>query len=79
MSDLKERNFLKLLESDSQSLVSLNIKSGLWLHHFGHSNLLYIRATRAIINHVLIGKYRLRFFSKKNFLCSCGLYPIESQ
>ena len=79
MSDLKERNFLKLLESDSQSLVSLNIKSGLWLHHFGHSNLLCIRATRAIINHVPIGKYRLGFFSKKNFLCSCGLYPIESQ
>jgi len=79
MSDLKERNFLKLLDSDSQSLVSLNIKSGLWLQHFGHSNLLCVKATRAIINHIPIGKYRLRFFSKKNFLCSCGLYPIESQ
>ena len=79
MSDLKERNFLKLLDSDSQSLVSLNIKSGLWLQHFGHSNLLCVKATRAIINHIPIGKYRLKFFSKKNFLCSCGLYPIESQ
>ena len=31
-----------------------------------------------IINHASIGKYRLRFFPKENFSCSCSLYPIES-
>jgi len=79
MSDLKGRNFLELLDSDSQSLVPSNIKSGLWLQHFGHSNLLCTRATRAIINYAPIGEYRLRFFSKENFSCLCGLYLIKSQ
>jgi len=31
-----------------------------------------------IINHTSIGKYRLRFFPKKNFSYSCSLYSIES-
>jgi len=78
-SDLKERNFLKLLDSDSQPLVPLNIRGGSWLQHFGHSNLLCTRATRAIINHAPIGEYRLRFFPKENFSCPCGLYPIKSR
>ena len=76
MSDLKERNFLKLLDSDFQPLVSLNIKNSPWLQHFDYSNSL---CTRAIVNHAPIGEYRLRFFSKENFSCSCGLYPIKSQ
>ena len=79
MSDLKERNFLKLLDSDFQPLVSLNIKNSPWLQHFGYSNSLCTRVTRAIVNHASIGEYRLRFFSKENFSCSCGLYPIKSQ
>ena len=33
----------------------------LWLKHFGHSNLLYMRALKAIINHMLIGEYWLNF------------------
>jgi len=79
MSDLKGKNSLKLLDSDFKPLVPSNIKSSLWLQHFGHSNLLYTRATRAIVNHAPIGKYRLRFFPKENFSYPCSLYPIESQ
>ena len=65
--------------SDFDLLVPLNINGGLWLQHFGYSNLLCTRATRAIVNHAPIGKYRLRFFPKENFSCPCGLYPIKSQ
>ena len=77
-SDYKEKSFLNLLDSDSNPLTPSNIKSGLWLQHFGHSNLLCIRTTRAIVNHAPISEYRLKFFPKENFLCPCGLYPIES-
>lgn len=77
-SDYKEKSFLNLLDSDSNPLTPSNIKSGLWLQHFGHSNLLCIRATRAIVNHAPISEYRLKFFPKENFLCPCGLYPIKS-
>ena len=61
------------------TINDLDIKSSPWFQHFSYSNLLCARATRAIINHTPISKYRLRFFSKKNFSCFCGLYPIESQ
>ena len=35
------------------------------------------RATRTIVNHALIGKYRLRFFPREDFSCPYGEYPIE--
>ena len=38
-----------------------------------------MRVTRAITNHAPISQYRLRFFSKEEFKCLCGLYLIESQ
>ena len=53
----KGKNFLELLNNKSNSLKLLTIKSGLWLQYFGHSNTLCTRATKAIINHVPIGKY----------------------
>jgi len=40
---------------------------------------LYACATRAITNHALIGKYRLRFFLNEEFKYPCGEYPIESR
>ena len=75
----KEEISSNFWDSDSQSLVPSNIKGGLWLQHFSHSNSLCTRATRAIINHAPIGEYRLRFFPKENFSCPCSLYSIESQ
>jgi len=29
------------------------------------------------MNHAPIGEYRLRFFPKEPFACTCGDYPIE--
>ena len=78
-SNLKGRNFLELLNSDQNPIEPSAIKGGPWLQYFGHSNLLCTKATRAIINHALIGKYCLRFFPREEFLCLCGLYPIESR
>jgi len=79
VSNLKGRNFLELLDSDQNPVELSTINGGPWLQHFGHSNLLCTRATRAIINHTSTGEYHLRFFSKKEFLCPCSLYPIESR
>jgi len=45
-----------------------------WLKYFGHSNSLYARATRTIINYAPIGEYRLRFFLREEFKCLCSLY-----
>jgi len=51
----------------------------MWLKYFGHSNLLCVKATRAIVNHVPIGEYQLRFFSQEEFKCSCSNYPIKTR
>ena len=32
-----------------------------------------------IVNHILIGRYRLRFFLREDFMCLCGKYPIETR
>jgi len=77
--DLKGRNFLELLDDNLNSIKLLNIKGGPWLQQFGHSNLLYTRATRAIVNHIPISKYCLRFFPREDFSCPCGIYPIETR
>jgi len=78
-SDLKGSQFLNLLDKDFNVIEPCYAKEGPWLKLFGHSNSLCAHATRAITNHALIGKYRLRFFSREEFKCSCGLYPIESR
>ena len=55
--DLKGRNFLKLLNNDSNLLEPSTIKGRPWLQYFGHSNSLCTRATRAIVNYALIREY----------------------
>ena len=70
VSDLKGRNFLELLDSDQNPIE---------LSTINYFNSLCTRATRAIVNHTSTSEYYLKFFSRKEFLCSCGLYPIESR
>ena len=78
-SDLKGNQFLDLLDDGNNTIEPSYVKGGPWLKMFGHSNLLYTCATRAITNHAPTGKYRLRFFSKEEFKCPCSRYPIESR
>jgi len=75
--DLKERNFLELLDNDSNPLELSTIKGRLWLQYFSHSNSLYTRTTRAIVNHAPIREYWLRFFPREEFAYPCGVYLIE--
>ena len=76
-SDMKSKNFLKLVNSDNNIIEPLYIKGGSWLKYFSHSNSLCARASRAITNHALTGKYRLRFFPKEDFSYPCRQYPIK--
>ena len=75
--DLKGNNFLDFVNSDDNILELTYSKGSTLLQHFGHSNTLCARATRAITNHVPIGEYWLQFFPNEEFSCPCGLYPIE--
>jgi len=59
--------------------ITFQAKEGSWLKAFGHSNSLCVCAARTITNHAPTSKYRLRFFPKEEFKCSCGSYPIESR
>jgi len=77
--DSRGRNFLELLDDDLNPIKPLAIKGGPWLQHFGYLNSLYVRATRAIVNHTPIREYRLCFFPREEFSCPCGCYPIESR
>lgn len=79
VSDDKGQHFLELLDDNLNLIEPSVVKCDLQLKYFGHSNLLCTRVTRAIINYVLIGEYRLRFFPQKEFKCPCCLYPIESR
>ena len=58
-SDDKGRNFMDLLDDNLNSIKPTYVKGELWLKYFGHSNSLYARATRAIVNHTSIGEYQL--------------------
>jgi len=57
VSDNKGRNFLDLLDDNLSTIESMYSKEGSWLKYFGYSNLLYTRATKAIVNYFFIGKY----------------------
>jgi len=75
--DYKENNFLDL-NNDNNLLAKLTYSKGeTWLYLIGNSNTLYICATRAIMNYILIGEHCLRFFSNEFFTCLCGEYLIE--
>ena len=78
-SDGKGNQFLDLMDDNLETIEPSYTKEGPWLQAFGHSNSLCTRATRAITNHTLIGKYCLRFFPKEEFKCPCGQYPIETR
>ena len=56
-SNNREYYFLDLLDEDSNPLEPSTANGGLWLKHFGHSNLLCTRAIRAIVNHTPIREY----------------------
>jgi len=75
--DFKGRQFLELLNNELNPLELSARNGGLWLQHFGHSNSLCTRATRAIVNYAPTSECQLRFFPKEGFMCSYGLYPIE--
>jgi len=55
-SDNKEKNFFELLNDESNSFEPLTIKGGFWLQYFGYLNTLYVRATKAIVNHSFLEK-----------------------
>ena len=79
VSDGKGNNFLDLLDDDFNIIKPSYIKRRLWLQIFSHSNFLCTRATRAITNYVLIGKFCFRFFLNKDFKCLCNKYPIKTR
>lgn len=79
VSDLRGKHFLNLVDSDNNIIELSYINDGPWIKYIGHSNLLYTRALRAIMNHAPTGEYRLMFFPKEEFNCLCGLYLIESR
>ena len=64
-SDDKGHHFLELLDDNLNPIEPSIAKGGLWLKYFGHSNLLYARASRVIVNHAPIGEYCLRFFPRE--------------
>jgi len=78
-SDLKGWQFLDLVDHDDISIELFYSNREPWLKFIGHSNLLCMRATRAIINHAPIGEYRLHFFPKEEFKCPCRSYPIKTR
>ena len=78
-SDFKGNYFLDLLDDDDNIIKLSYIKERPWLKILGHSNFLCMQATRVITNHAPTGKYRLIFFPREKFKCSCSLYPIESR
>ena len=78
-SDLKGKQFLDLLDGDNNIIEPSYAKEGSWLKVFSHSNSLCTHASCAITNYAPIGKYRLRFFPRKEFKCLCRLYPIKSR
>jgi len=77
LSDEKGQHFLELLNDNNKPIEPSYAKGGPWLKYFGHSNSLCVRASRAIVNHVPIGKYWLRFFPQEEFKCPCSHYLIE--
>jgi len=78
-SNGKGRQFLNLVNSNSNVIEPSYTKGGPWLQSFDYSNSLCAHTTRAIINHALIGEYQLRFFPNEEFKCLCGNFLIESR
>ena len=79
VADLKGKNFLELLDNNLYPIELSTTKGGPWLIHFGLSNSLCARASRAIVNHAPISEYHLKFFPREDFSCPCSLYPVETR
>jgi len=77
--DLKGKQFLNLLNDNNNIIEPSYARGGSWLKVFNHSSSLCMHASYAITNHAPIGEYRLRFFSREEFKCLCGSYPIKSR
>jgi len=77
--DDKGKQFLNLLDDNSNDIKPSYIKEWPWLQVFRQSNILCAHMMRAITNHTPIGEYRLRFFPREEFKCPCGVYSIESR
>ena len=56
-------------KKDKQNEACPAYKGGTWLSLFGHSITLYVRATRAILNHAPIGEYREIFHPQEPTAC----------
>ena len=78
-SDKKEQQFLGLLDNNNKSLEPSYSKDSFWLKYFGHSNLLCVRATRAIVNYASIGEYWLKFFLWEEFKYLYETYLIKTR
>ena len=76
MLNLKERNFLNLLNNNLSNIKSSYMKGGPWIKNFSFSNSL---CTWAITNHAPIEEYQLRFFPREEFSCLCRVYPIKTR
>ena len=77
--DGKGKQFLNLLDDNSNAIKPSYVKGGLWLQVFGQSNSLCVHVMRALTNYAPIGEYRLRFFPREEFKCPCSVYPIKSR
>ena len=77
--DYKRKNFLDLNNNNNLCIKLTYSEDNTWLKHIEHSKIQCACATRAIINHTLTSKYRLKFFPKESFTCSYRGYPIESR
>ena len=78
-SEYKRKHSLDLVDNNNQAICSTYSKNSIWMKYVRSPNLLCAYITRIIINHILIGKYRLRFFPKESFVCLCGDYPIKTR
>ena len=58
-SDRKGKQFYNLVNNNLEIIEPSYTKGSPWLQSFGHSNLLCVKATRAITNHALIDEYCL--------------------
>ena len=77
-SEYKGRNFLDLNNDNNQPICPAYSKGSTWMKCIGFFSVLCARVTRLIMNHAPIREYRLKFFPKESFACSCGEYPIET-
>ena len=55
--DEKGHQFLELLNDNNNMLEPIYSKDSSWLKYFEYSNLLYVRAIRAIVNYAFIKEY----------------------